>query len=443
MSKIETPIYTHLKQYIYEKRIPFAMPGHKNGRGFNVDFGVCDVTELQKTLNLYGNDDVITRANRLLSDFYNTRESMILTCGSTGAIQTMIASVLKAGETLLVTSDCHMSVINTCALLGVKIRMVSYENNFEISPDISAVLITSPNYYGVTKDIRKISEKCRKAGVLFLVDEAHGTHFTGKYGLPQSSVCMGADMVCQSAHKTLNAMTSASYLHICSDRVDAGRVKKACRAFNTSSPSYVIAASADYARAMLEKTDYTGIISLCNKFKEYIQSETEISFLKNDDPTRLVMSLEAYNISGYEAERKLSESYGIDIEMADIQNMVLIATPYNTENDFECLKKAIIDILRNAGKGQGESLSDKAPVTDGLIEPSYAWNAKTKTVLLRESEGEVSAETICVYPPGTAVVVMGGKISKDAIDFLRRCMECGAEIVGINDGRIEVVSNED
>ena len=78
-----------------------------------------------------------------------------------------------------------------------------------------------------------------------------------------------------------------------------------------------------------------------------------------------------------------------------------------------------------------------------MIEPSYAWNAKTKTVLLRESEGEVSAETICVYPPGTAVVVMGGKISKDAIDFLRRCMECGAEIVGINDGRIEVVSNED
>ena len=434
----DTPVYTRLKQHSRKKRIPFSMPSHKNMRGLKNDLLNCDVTELRDTLNLYGKDEAIMQANEALSEFYGSKSSFILSGGSTLAVQTMIFTALSSGDTLLAGADCHMSVINTCALLGINIRF--FDTDLTITPEVKAVLVTSPNYYGVTKDIKSISEACRKNAVMLLVDEAHGAHFTGKNGLPLSAVSLGADMVCQSAHKTLNALTGAAYLHICSDTPDTERVKKGLCMFSTSSPSYPIAASADIARSTLAAADYTKIINECKSFKEKLRAKTEVRILENNDITRLVLDFSEYDITGFEVLDILSDTYGIDAEMADLFNVVLIASPYNTRRDFKKLCAAVTEIVSRTKKREEKPALPEIPYIAERISPNNSLGRKTEKTDLENSIGRVCAATVCVYPPGVAVIPMGATVTKEAAEYLRAYINQGAECVGLADGKIEVVT---
>ncbi len=434
-----TPIYKRLCDYRNENRIPFAMPGHKNMRGLDADFTGCDVTELSKTLNLLGDDETVRTANELLSSFYGSKKSFILTCGSTSCIQAMVLSTLSHGDTLLASRDCHISVINICAVAGIKIRLTDSVSETDFTDGVKAVLVTSPNYYGVVKDIEKISEICHKNGAVLLVDEAHGAHFTNQFGLPETAVRLGADMVCHSAHKTLNALTGAAFLHIATDRIDINRVKCAIRMLHTTSPSYMIAASADIARATLEEQDYTAIIKECNEFKEAV-SKTGIKFSQNDDPTRLVLDFSEYEVTGFEIADRLSENYGTDVEMADLVHIVLIVTPYNRHSDFINLFHALKDIISGLEKRTDKKPFPQMPKATGdVISPQDGWGMETELVDIENSVGRVSAQTLSVYPPGTAVTVTGEKISDDAVEYISAVTEHGGEVIGLNDGKIEVI----
>lgn len=436
---MKTPIYKRLCDYRNENRIPFAMPGHKNMRGLDADFTGCDVTELSKTLNLLGDDETIMRANELLSSVYGSKKSFILTCGSTSCVQAMVLSTLSHGDTLLASRDCHISVINICAVAGIKIKLTDNISESDFTDGVRAVLVTSPNYYGVIKDIKKISELCHKNGAVLLVDEAHGAHFTNKFGLPETAVRLGADMVCHSAHKTLNALTGAAYLHIASDRVETRRVKRAIRMLHTTSPSYMIAASADVARATLEEQNYDGIIKECNEFKDAV-SKTGITFLQNDDPTRLVLDFSEYEVTGYEIADILSENYGTDVEMADLIHIVLIVTPYNRHSDFINLFHALKEIISGLKKRTDKKVFPEMPEVSGeVISPQDAWGKQTESVDIKKSVGRICAQTLSVYPPGTAVTVMGGTISDNAVEYICAVTEYGGEVIGLCDGKIEVV----
>lgn len=435
---METPIYNRLFEYHRQDRIPFAMPGHKNMRGLDLDFGMCDVTELSKTLNLMGEDKTVMRANELLSELYGSRESFILTCGSTSAVQAMILSCINPGDTLLVTSDCHISVINICAIAGIKLKLVKMITEKDITPEIKGIFVTSPDYYGAIKDIRKISEIAMGFDIPLMVDEAHGAHFMGKCSIPQTAVRLGADIVCQSAHKTLNALTGAAYLHIASDRVDKDRVKRSIKAVHTTSPSYMIAASADIARATLSDMDYSEIVKECNEFKAAL-GKINVKFMENDDPTRLVLDFSAYETTGFDVARKLSEYYGTDVEMADLYNIVLIVTPYNKHSDFITLFNGIRDILRDEKLTDTEKRFPKPPDISGVISPKEGWFKKTEQVDIDNAIGRISAQTVSVYPPGTAVIVTGDTVKESAVLYIKTVLMYGAEVTGISDGKIEVV----
>ncbi len=436
---METPIYTRLLEYHRQNRISFAMPGHKNMRGLDCDFMKCDVTELPKTVDLIGGDEATDLANILLSEFYGSKKSFILTGGSTVCVKIMLASVLNPNDTLLTMPDCHMSVINTCAIMGINIKMVKSTEDFEITPDIKAILLTSPDYYGVTKDIKSIAQKCKRAGVPLIVDEAHGAHFTGRYGLPQSAVSLGADVVCQSAHKTLNALTGAAYIHICSDSIDIRRVKTNIKAFHTSSPSYPIAASADIARATLEVTDYSGIIKECDKFKDAVASSTDIFVLKNNDPTRIVLDFSSYDITGFSVSELLCNEYAIDVEMADLLNIVLIVTPYNTHSDFISLFHALKAITANLKKRESKVKLPIPPDITGAFSPRDGHFCRTESISVMSAVGKVSAATVCMYPPGTAVIASGQRVTAEAAEYINTLINEGAKMSGVKDGKIEVV----
>lgn len=447
---METPIYTRLNEYHKKNRISFAMPGHKNLRGLAPDLQKCDVTELPATVDLHHEDESVVRACELLSELYGTRRSFILTGGSTTGIQAMLSSVLRPGDTLCAAADCHMSVINTCALCGYKLILLPVEtdteymiptglNIEELPEEADALLITSPNYYGITKDINKLSQMCRSAGIPLLVDEAHGAHFIAAERLPHSAVGLGADIVCQSAHKTLNALTGAAYLHICGENIDAQRVHRSICAFESSSPSYPIAASADAARATLAETCYDEIIDECAEFCKAICYATKVRLVNTDDPTRIVLCFSEYETNGYEILKKLSDYYGIDIEMADMFNIVLIATPWNTHSDFMNLFRAIKEITEGLMRRTEKRVQYGNFSKIIKANPQQGWFAKSEFIHLDETEGRIAAVPVSVYPPGTAVIVTGCVIDREQIDFIKENREAGAEIDGMKDGKIEVV----
>lgn len=447
---MSAPLYERLKSYADKNRISFAMPGHKNGRGLCGDLLSLDVTELEETANLHDGGEYVWHAQKLLSGLYGSDKSYILTGGSTAAIQSMICSAVRPGETLLAGSDCHMSVINTCALLSINIKFFPRQIDEEfyipkgdfdletyLTEDVAAVIITSPNYYGVCLDVKNIADMCHARNVPLLVDEAHGAHFVSDSRFPETAVHY-ADAVCQSAHKTLNAMNGAAYLHINGSLIDRNRLEKALSMFQSSSPSYVIAASADLARAEIENgKSWQEIYALCADFRADIQ-KTGIRVLDNDDITRIVLNFNDFDITGFKVCSLLSDM-GIDIEMADLFNVVLIVTASNTAYDLDKLKNALLSVI-SSSKELVRKISVTAPPTfSGVISPQKAFFAKHREISLKDSQGCTAGVSVMIYPPGIPIIHTGEKIRKEQIEYIEKMSAQGAEVRGItSDGRIAV-----
>lgn len=443
------PLYEHLKHYANQNRISFAMPGHKNGRGLRKDLISLDVTELDATENLHHGGKYVKQSQKLLSKLYGSGKSYILTAGSTAAIQSMICSALKPGGTLLAGSDCHMSVINTCALLGINIRFFPKETDSKfcvpqatenlkeyLTPDTDAVIITSPNYYGICSDIKAIAEECHAENIPLLVDEAHGAHFIADRRFPETAAKY-ADAVCQSAHKTLNAMNGAAYLHINGSLINKNRLEKALCMFQSSSPSYVIAASADTARDELEsRHKWSNIYNMCSDFRKKITG-TGIKALENDDMTRLVLNFSEFNITGFDVSKILSQN-GIDIEMADLFNIVLIVTPSNTENDLNSLYDALSEIMPHTEKRKTEIKIQPPPTCAKTLSPQKVFFAEQEEISLADAEGRVSCAAVVPYPPGIPVIYTGETIRAEQIKYIEQMSAAGAEITGLHGGKITV-----
>ena len=269
-----------------------------------------------------------------------------------------------------------------------------------------------------------------------LVDEAHGAHFAASEIFPETAVRLGADMVCQSAHKTLPALTGAAYLHVCG-KIDTARVRLMMKSFCSSSPSYPIAASADLARAELSNTDYSAIAELSKAFIKRLEEKTLIRRVENDDITRMVLNFSAYDTTGFYVNKVLAGKYRIDCEMADIQNIVLILTPYNTEDDLTRLFDALMKITYGLAPAKEKRYIPAFKSYPGTVSPSYYVN--TERVALSDAVGRVSAETVSAYPPGTAIILPGEIIRRESIKYIRALIAAGAEPEGIYDDKVEVV----
>ncbi len=115
--------------------------------------------------------------------------------------------------------------------------------------EAKAVVLTYPTYYGMTSnEIQQQIAYCHEKGIPVLVDEAHGAHFNACTLFQPSALTFGADVVVQSAHKTLPAMTMASFMHVKSELIEADKIHYYLRMLQSSSPSYLLLASLDDAR---------------------------------------------------------------------------------------------------------------------------------------------------------------------------------------------------
>lgn len=420
-------LYQQLQKQAAQKAARFHMPGHK-GRPIlpelNHPFAI-DYTEIEGTGNLYEGDEPILSAERAAARYYGAQDCLFLTGGSTQALMTAIGAAVPEGGTLLVDRNCHKSVTHAMALLDLTPEFIitlepeEVERAFLRTPQASALFITSPNYYGVLRDITKLAEVCHKYHALFVVDAAHGAHLKA-VGLP-SPIEQGADLAAMSTHKTLPALGQSAIL-LSSGRIPFETLLETAPLFGTSSPSYLLLASIDLARAWLENEGaqaYQTCAKRVAALRREINRSTVFSALTGQlDPCRLTVCCDNTNVTGHELSHILHKKFKIDAEMADRSHVVFICTGADIQRDYTRLMGALRDkhFYKIENK---EKPYIPFPVPQRICSVRDAWFAEKRRIPLEQSAGLICARPVTPYPPGVPLVYPGERIQQVHIEFLQ------------------------
>lgn len=470
MIKGKTPLYDALTKHRYKSKWSFHVPGHKNGTfGFSEDEAFAsvlpiDVTELTGLDDLHEPEGVIKEAQELTATLYGVNHSYFLVGGSTVGNLVMLLSSFQEGDVVLIQRNCHKSVLNGLELAGLQpvflapeidpigqfatgLTVQHVEKALRDYPEAKGILLTNPNYYGVAVDLKEIIQFMHERDLLVLVDEAHGAHLGRDFRFPDSAIAEGADMVVHSAHKTLPAMTMGAYLHSNSFRVDEKRVKHYLQVLQSSSPSYPIMASLDWARGYLEgmtKEDFDFTIQGVMEFREALSRVPDLEVLKAPEGCRLdplkVTVQSRWGLTGYELQRKL-EQHGIYTELADPNN-VLFVLPLGGMKDIGSIMKSIEEALRQDSSQHVTLHRTVVPKMEAVSALGAAYKEMaymaSETALLSNSKGRIAAESVIPYPPGIPLIARGERITPAMIKEYHYLSEQGARFHGGHDHKINV-----
>jgi Arginine/lysine/ornithine decarboxylases len=291
----QAPIYEALVKLRKKRIVPFDVPGHKRGRG-NPELvellgekcvGI-DVNSMKPLDNLAHPISIIRDAEELAADAFGASHAFLMIGGTTSSVQTMILSTCKAGDKIILPRNVHKSAINALVLCGAipiyiemsvdtKIGIALGLENHRVAqaikdhPDAKAILINNPTYYGICSDLKGLTKMAHEAGMMVLVDEAHGAHlhFTDK--LPISAMDAGADMAAVSMHKSGGSLTQSSLLLI-GEQMNPEYVRQIINLTQSTSASYLLMASLDISRrnlALRGKESFEKVIEL----SEYARRE--------------------------------------------------------------------------------------------------------------------------------------------------------------------------
>ena len=435
------PLYDSLVFLVKTNPLRMHMPGHKGiGEGLFSDITSIDFTEIDPTGNLYTGEGAISDAEALCAQYAGAKSALFFTCGSTQGIYTMLAEAVGMGGELILERGCHKSVYNAMALLDITphyiyappipgtslagaVTLEQVEDALCRYPAAKAVFLTSPTYYGVVTDLAPIADLCHRFHTYLLVDQAHGAHFPS-VGLP-SAPEQGADLSVVSTHKTWAALGSSSVLYVGSDAFDRLHLKKTSSLFGTTSPSYPILASIDYARARLEGSDgdaYRHCADLTAAFREKINENTPFHALTPSDdltldPCRL--TIETRGLSGHQAD-ELLQRQNIYVEMSDEQYIVLILTCRDDEASFARLWNGIVSLMPHCNHQTKPEILNLPPKPEIFCSIRAARFGRQETIPLKAAAGRIAADIIAPYPPGIPILAPGEEISQKHIAYLQK-----------------------
>jgi len=458
------PIIEGLKKYSKENNTRFHMPGHK-GRNSLINWGELipqiDVTEVEGTDNLHKPMSIILESEEIAARVFGAKRTFYSVNGTTAGIYAAITASAKAGEKIAIQRNCHKSVYNALILGRIEPVYIypyySQRNNIvtgidpedirtllEGDNDIKAVVITYPSYYGICSDVKAIADIVHSYNKMLIVDEAHGSHLVFSNKLPMSALEAGADISIQSTHKTLPAFTQSSMVHVGSDRVDIEKLQAKLSVFQTTSPSYLLMASLDAARAYMEVEGMSKLDSLIENIKEQTSYLKEIKgieiFEKSNidssfhdfDITKLLIRVN--NIKGSSLDTILRDKYSIQLEMADYYFGLALMTVMDDKEDLKRLGDALEDLVRT--EYREDKLKDidvryiKADTKITLYEAS---NIETEAIELKKSKGRISGDFITPYPPGIPVISPGEVITEEIIEYIQELRKCNIQILGFLD----------
>ncbi len=437
------PLYDSLLQFSNTNPLRMHMPGHKGmGDGLFSQIAPIDFTEIPPTGNLYTGEGAISEAEALCAQYAGAKAALFFTCGSTQGIYTMLAEAVGMGGELILERGCHKSVYNAMALLDITPHYIyappipATPLSGPMTPEIikaallrypsaKAVFLTSPTYYGVVTDLSSIATLCHEHSTYLLVDQAHGAHFPS-VGLP-SAPQQGADLSVVSTHKTWPALGSSSVLYVGSDDFDRLHLKKTSSLFGTTSPSYPILASIDYARDQLEGSDgkaYRHCAKLTAAFREKINQQTPFYALTPSnhlplDPCRLTIDTMSARLPGHRADELLQQK-NIYVEMSDEQYIVLILTCRDDEASFSRLWDGILSLISHCNYQTQPEILPVPPKPEIRCSIRAARFGNQVSMPLSQAAGRIAADIIAPYPPGIPILAPGEEISQKHIAYLQK-----------------------
>ncbi len=524
---------------------PMHMPGHKR-RELVRGLPYClDITEIEGFDDLHNASGLLKDAMDRAAKLYGAGRTFFLTGGSTCGILAGIGAVAKHGDKVIVARNSHISVFHAAQVLGLRTVFVvpEYNEEFDLigsmpplrveealrkNPDAAAVVVTSPTYEGVLSDIKAIAALCHERGIPLIVDEAHGAHLTFYGPLPYceekrddasaddegascgicengaiegrdifkrnindifaglsgfSALNAGADIVIQSAHKTLPAMTQAAFLHLGKESLaDALRVEGQLSIYETSSPSYVIMASLDecvslmagegrelfigYEEGLAELAER---LSRMRKLKACVFKDGGLLGVFEKDPGKVLINGRGAGLSGEALAKILREDYSIETEMSCGFNVLALTSVCDTKEGLRRLSDALLGIDGRAGKGKNTCYGSPADdITEGrrntyqaypcslsaeptvmsLIpqnggaafpEPLYtitqALEADFELMPIQDSGGRIAAEYLYLYPPGIPAIVPGEALTAESLALIKKQEEAGRLVKTRSKGR--------
>lgn len=477
-----TPFFSEMKKYIESDPTCFDVPGHKMGNFDN------DLEEYAgKTLykldvnapigldNLYHPHGVIKEAEDLLADLYNVDEALFSINGTTGGIMTMIIGTIDAKEKIILPRNVHKSIINSLILSGAYpifvmpdtdpetgiangVKIDNYIKAMDENPDAKAVFVINPTYFGVTSNIKKLAKEAHERNMIVIADEAHGSHLYFHEDLPLGAMAAGADISSVSLHKTFGSLTQSSAILINKERINVSRIKKVYAMLSSTSPNHILLASIDVARKRMALDGHkllSNTLDLSRKTRERINKIRgfhclDKSYLDGNgrfdiDETKLVINTSEVGLSGFEIFKLMREVENVQMELGEISELLAIFTIGTTQKDADRLVEGL------------QKISDKYyDITDIktiphfsysfpelIVRPSEAFHAPSKVISLDDAVGEISAESIMIYPPGIPLAIPGEIITQNAIDLLHFYEKEGGVVLSDSpDGYIKVLDQD-
>ena len=425
-----------LEEYGKKKAISFHMPGHK-GKS-RLGFEKCDITEIHGADVLYSPNGIIEESENNASRLFGTAHTFYSAEGSSLSVRAMLAlaSAGKKNATVLAARNVHKSFVYACALLDLNVEWIfpkeyTHPADCHITPDDvkeildkcdvlpCAVYVTSPNYLGRICDVESIAKVCHGFGVPLLVDNAHGAYlaFTEINSHP---IALGADMCCDSAHKTLPVITGGAYLHV-SKNADEKYVRLArekLELFASTSPSYLILQSLDLCNQYLD-SDFPSELKTCIEKLDAIKDAAVSLGVVCLDGEKLKLVIDICE-SGL-TKRAVLDAFrqnSVEAELCDEEFAVIMASPDNTDEDFIRLLSAVATLSYGKTKAQKKTDQLKAVRPERVTSIRDAIFASHEKIPTQTADGRICADCTVSCPPAVPIVICGERIDEDTKNLL-------------------------
>ena len=456
------------------------MPGHKRNTTLCVMGNpyAIDITEIEGFDNLHQPEEILLSLSERMSFIYGALSSFPLINGSTAGILCGIKAAVHRGDKVLVARNSHKAVYHGVILAGA-VPVYCYPQNIEdtdlfggilprdieaaliSNPEIKLVVITSPTYEGVVSDVRAIAEIVHKHGAYLLVDEAHGAHFGFHEDFPVSAVRHGADLIIQSLHKTLPALTQSAVLH-CNCEELIPQVQKYLAVFQSSSPSYVLMAGMDQCIGLLERRGKQLFRDYTQRLQQFYLRMEKLKVLKlvkseiigqngvyDLDRSKITISVSGTVITGHELHRLLHHTHQIMLEMDAPEYALAMTSICDTEEGFDRLARALLEIDEDLSQAiihqtemdhgtkrnhRPDEKSYRRYQTQPEIKlsPGEAWDKKAILMEFQKSAGQISAAFLSLFPPGAPVLVPGEVITTELIKYIQAVRKLGLTVTGLS-----------
>lgn len=476
LTQDQAPIYEALERFRKMRVVPFDVPGHKRGRGnpelvelLGEKCVTMDVNSMKPLDNLCHPVSVIRDAEILAAEAFGAVRAFLMVGGGTSAVQSMVLSVCRPGDKIILPRNVHRSVINALVLcgaepvyvnpdvdrrlgiaLGMKVSQV--EQAIKNHPEAVAVLVNNPTYYGVCSNLREIVKLAHRHNMMALADEAHGTHFYFGDGLPESAMKAGADMAAVSMHKSGGSLTQSAFL-LLGEQVGAGYVRQIINLTQTTSASYLLLSSLDISRrnlALRGKREFAKVVELAEYTRaeinaiggyyafsrELINGDSVFDF----DVTKLSVHTLDIGLAGIEVYDILRDEYDIQIEFGDIGNMLAYISIGDRKRDAERLASALSEVRRRFSRDKTGMFSQEYIEPKVIITPQKAFYAEKEPLRRSESMGRVCSEFVMCYPPGIPVLAPGEEITADVLEYIDYAKAKGCSMTGPEDPTIETLN---